>query len=292
MFEAIKFGIYDFLKIIFLLFIISSVVGFLRTYLSKRKIKETLVLKSGFKGHFIASILGAATPFSSESFNLFANFLESGVPLGITFSFLVTTPIINEYVTILMLVFFGWKITLIYLVSGILIGTFVGLILSKLNLEKYILKKLVKKEILVGGKCSNKNKLKKGLNEGLAIIKKLWFWIFLGILVKIFIQFYISEQVISSLVENLGFLGVPIAILLGAPFPGSGAAIIPIALALFEKGIPLGTAFGFLIALISLSIPRIKELKKIMNTKLIFLFFMIIIFSIAFISYFLNFLIY
>jgi uncharacterized protein len=286
--ELIQFGILNFFKVIILLFIFSGAMGFLRTYLPEKRIKEILDLEKGIKGHFKASLLGAATPFSSKSFNLFANFLEAGVPTGLAFSFLLTSPIINEFIVLLMLVFFGWKITLIYVLIGLIIGTFVGLVMSKLKLENYLVDKIHKREILIEKKKKVKNRLEKGILDGVKVVKKIWFFIFIGIILQIFIQGFIPEESITNLVEFLGIFGIPFVILLGTPFSGSGAVVIPVAMAFFEKGIPLGTTFAFLVSLVSISLHLSKGMKKIMKKKLIIIFFSIVIASIMVISYFLN----
>lgn len=286
----ISLSIYGIVKLLFFLFTISLGVGFLRTYVSQQEIRHILSMKRGLSGHFWASILGGITHFSPKnSIKLFYNFLESGVPPGISFSFLISSPIINEYVAILMMVFFGWKITLIYLVSGILVGTFAGLILSKFDLRKYIRKKIKVKNIEPEKQISIKKRFKIGLNESFEIIKKLWIFLIFGIFLNLLIQQYMSEEMILRIVQDLGYFGVPIAILIGIPFSGTGSAIIPIAVALFQKGIPLGTALGFLIAVVALSIPRAMELRKIMETRLIILFFTIISVSIMIISFLINF---
>lgn len=289
--DLLHFG-FRFVKIISLLFVISSVIGFLRTYLPQQKIKEYLIIKKGIDGHITASILGAITPFSSQSSNkLFLNFLDSGVPLGIAFSFLITSPIINEYIAILMILFFGWKITIIYIVFGILIGALTGFILGKLNLENKIRKKIKYERISLEKKYKHRKRISVGLNEGIAIINKMWFLVLLGVIARILIQIYLPGNILMELSNKFGLFGVPIAIIFGIPFPGNGAAIIPITFSLFEKGLPLGTTFGFLIAVVALSVPKIIEFKKIMEPKLIFLFLLMMVLSITIISYLLNFLI-
>lgn len=283
-------AIYEVLKITFLLFVISLSVGFLRTYMPQQRIRHILSMKRGIGGHFVASILGGITHFSPKnSMKLFYNFVESGVPLGISFSFLIASPIINEYIAILMVVFFGWKITLMYLFFGILIATFSGLILSKFDLRKYICKKNKIKNIEMEKKIPIKKRIKIGLDELFQAMKELWIFLVLGIFTNILIQKYLPGETIEQIVQYLGYFGVPIAILVGIPVPGSGYAIIPIAVALFEKGIPLGTALGFLIAVVALSISRVSQLKKIMEKELIILFFAIVGVSIMIISYLINF---
>jgi uncharacterized membrane protein YraQ (UPF0718 family) len=203
MLEPVRFFIVQLVTILALLFVISSGIGFLRTYISQQRIKELLVMREGLNGHFVASLLGAITPFSPrDSIRLFSNFLNTGVPLGICLSFLIASPIINEYIVILLIIFFGLKTTIIYLL-----------------------------------------------------------------------------------------LGVIVAILIGIPIPGTGAALIPVAVALFEKGIPLGTALGFLIAVVGLSLPKAFKLRKILEKKLIIYFFIVLGISTIVLSYIINFIV-
>ena len=149
--QSLNFFIYDSIKIMFLLFFMIAIVGVLRTYLPQRKVKKWLSKTKYGSGNFMASLFGAVTPFCScSSIPLFLSFLEAGVPLGVTFSFLITSPLVNEYLVVLMLGFFGWKITLAYVIAGILIGMISGLVLGKMNLEKYLVKDII----------SSKSKLK------------------------------------------------------------------------------------------------------------------------------------
>ena len=283
--------IFNFVSIIFLLFFISSGIGFLRTYISQQRIKELLVMRRGLRGYFTASILGSITPFSpNDSIRLFSRFLKEGVPLGISLSFLISSPIINEYIIILLILFFGLKITLVYLLLGILISTFAGMILGICNLEKYIQNRF-NGEVDLKIRRSIKYRIKKGLKEGIFITKKMGLLIFFGLIINSIIETYVPVSSITNIVEMFGFLGVPIAILIGIPIPGTGAALIPVAVALFEKGIPLGTALGFLIAVVGLSLPKAFKLKKILEKELILYFFIILGLSIMILSYLLNFII-
>src|SRR3989338_6818247 len=141
--SAINFFVYDSVKILLLLFVMISVIGFLRSFLSQEKVKAWIMSTKGW-GNFFASLFGAITPFCScSSIPLFISFLDAGIPLGVTFSFLVTSPLINEYLVVLMIGFFGWKITLVYIISGMAIGIITGIILGKMKLEKYIEKDIV-----------------------------------------------------------------------------------------------------------------------------------------------------
>lgn len=292
--ESLNFFIYDSIKIILLLFVMISLIGFFRTYLSQNKVKKWISGKKYGSGNFLASLFGAVTPFCScSSIPIFIGFLEAGIPLGLTFSFLITSPLVNEYLVVLMLGFFGWKITLAYVISGILIGTISGLILGKMNLKKYLVKDListnkeVKKEIKYDGL---KKRLHFGLNEAISIIKKLWIWILVGVGIGAIIHNYVPAEVIQSIISKGGVFAVPIAVLLGVPMYGSCAAIVPIAVVLLEKGVPIGTALAFMMAIAALSFPEAVILRRAMKLKLIAIFFGVVTLAIILTGYIYNFL--
>lgn len=291
--SAINFFIYDAVKIILLLFVMISVIGFLRSFLPQHKIKTWITKKKGW-GNFFASLFGAITPFCScSSIPLFISFLDAGIPLGVTFSFLITSPLINEYLVVLILGFFGWKITIAYVMSGMFLGIVCGIILGKMNLEKYI-----EKDIVSGSKkneCDIKAKNIKqriffGIKEAACIVKKLWIWVLVGVGLGAFIHNYIPQEAVQSLVGKTGIFSVPIAIIIGVPMYGSCAAIIPIAVVLFQKGFPLGTALAFMMAVAALSLPEAIMLRRAMKLKLIFIFFGITTLGIIFTGYLFNFL--
>lgn len=194
---AINFFIYDSVKIILLLFVLIAVIGFLRSFLSQQKVKAWIMGKKGW-GNFFASLFGAVTPFCScSSIPIFMSFLEVGVPLGVTFSFLITSPLINEYLVVLMLGFFGWKITSAYIISGMAIGIITGVILGKMQLEKYLEKDIV--PVNVEEACEIKLKGTKqrilfGINEAKCIVKKLWIWVLIGVGLGALIHNYVPHK--------------------------------------------------------------------------------------------------
>ncbi|MFH1440045.1 MAG: permease [Candidatus Woesearchaeota archaeon] len=303
--ESLTFFIYDSIKIMLLLFLMIMIAGFLRTYLPPEKIKLWL---SGGKSknpitkiisNFLASLFGALTPFCScSSIPIFLGFLEAGVPLGVTFSFLITSPLVNEYLVILMWGFFGWKITAAYVIAGILIGVISGIVLGKMGLEKHLVKDLFKKRNKTGKTIAEKtstirynsvkDRLSFGLNEALSITKKLWIWILVGVGIGAVIHNYVPEMVIQSIISKGGIFTVPIAVLLGVPMYGSCAAIVPIALVLFQKGIPIGTALAFMMATSALSLPEAVILRRAMKLKLILIFFGVVTLSIVIVGYLFN----
>src|SRR3989338_7196257 len=290
--QSINFFIYDSIKIIFLLFFMILAIGFIRTYIPQNKVKEWLRGRKKGVGNLMASLFGAITPFCScSSIPIFLSFLEAGIPLGVTFSFLITSPLVNEYLVVLMLGFFGWKITVAYVLSGILIGVASGLMLGSMKLEKHLVKGLISfnsKQIKEIKYANAKKRLQFGLNESTSIIKKLWIWVLVGVGVGAAIHNYVPSELIQGLISKGGIFAVPIATLIGVQMYGSCAAIVPIAVVLFQKGIPLGTALAFMMAVAALSLPEAIMLRRAMNLKLIAIFFGVTTLAIIFIGYLFN----
>lgn len=288
--QSLNFFVYDSIKIIVLLFVMVFLIGILRTYIPNNKVRKWLSNRKKGVGNFFAALLGAITPFCScSSIPMFFSFLKAGVPLGITFSFLITSPMINEYLVVLMLAFFGWKITLGYVISGIIIGVVAGLILGELKLEKYI-----EKDLFNNGKIKEKkyNKFKErivyGLNEAASIVKKFWLWVLIGVGIGALAHNYIPQEFVQSVISKGGIFTVPIATLIGVPLYAGCAAILPIAVVLFQKGIPLGTALSFMMSTSALSLPEAIILKRAMKLKLIIIFFGIVTAGIILTGYLFN----
>lgn len=272
--NALNFLLYDTTKILVLLFVMIALIGFVRSYINPERIKKTLSKQQYGTGHLFAAILGSLTPFCScSSIPLTLSFLRAGVPLGITLSFLITSPIVNEYLAVIMLATFGWRITLIYIGAGILIGTIAGLILGKMHLEQYLEADLQGKATRQEQFNNLKERLRYGLQEAKDITKKLWPWILAGVAIGALIHNYVPESSIHTLTAKAGVLGVPLATILGIPLYGNSAGIVPIAVALFEKGMPLGTALAFMMAITALSLPEAVILRRAMKLKLISIFF-------------------
>ncbi len=287
-----NFFLYDSIKIMLLLFTLITVIGFLRTFLPQQKIKAWLSKSKGL-GNLFAAIFGALTPFCScSSIPIFFSFIEAQIPLGIAFSFLVTSPIINEYLVVLMFGFFGWKITLAYVASGVVIGVVAGLILGKLHLEKYIVQDMITPDAdIFNSKIKEqglKDRLAFGIYEALSIIKKLWIWVLVGVGVGALIHNYIPQEAVQRIIGRAGFFSVPIATLIGVPLYGSCAAILPVAIVLFQKGFPLGTALAFMMAVSALSFPEAIMLRRAMKLKLIAIFFGVTALGIMITGYLFN----
>lgn len=290
---ALNFFIYDTVKMLLLLFVVISFLGFLRSFMEQKRIKAWLT-QNKFSASFYAATFGAVTPFCScSSIPIFLSFVKMGIPLGVMFSFLITSPMINEYLVVLMLGFFGWKITVLYIISGLVIGIGGGLILGEMKLEKYL-----ERDIMAVDAEEFEQKVYKtlwdrvlfGLREAVDILKRLWVWILIGVGIGAVIHNYVPQEMIQAAIKSTGIFSVPLAVTLGIPMYGSCAAIVPIADALFRKGVPLGTALAFMMAVSALSLPEAVILRRAMKLRLIMIFFGIVTLGIIFTGYLFNFL--
>ncbi len=291
--QVLNFFIYDSIKILLLLFVLIFVIGVIRTFLPQQRVKQWMG-KRGVVGYFYAALFGAVTPFCScSSIPIFFGFLEAGIPLGVAFSFLITSPLVNEYLVILMLGFFGWKITVLYVLSGITIGVASGLILGSMGLDKYLLKDFAQSSAVEDAQMPQlifTQRLKFGWDESVSITKKIWVWVLIGVGVGAAIHNYVPQGAIEGAIASTGIFSVPIATIIGVPLYGSCAAIVPIAVALFQKGFPLGTALSFMMAVAALSLPEAIMLRRAMHLKLIAIFFAVTTVAIIITGYLFNFL--
>ena len=290
--KVIHFFVYDSVKILLLLFTLILVIGILRTFIPQSRIHQWMSRKGGFE-HFFAALFGAVTPFCScSSIPIFFGFLDAGVPLGVSFSFLITSPLINEYLVVLMLGFFGWKITTLYVVSGLLIGTFSGIILGRMQLEQHLVS-----DFINGGKKADervfrslRERLRFGWQESCSITGKIWGWVLIGVGIGALIHNYVPQEAIQAIIGKMGIFSVPVAVLLGVPMYGSCASIVPVAVVLFQKGLPLGTALAFMMAVAALSLPEAIMLRRAMKLQLIAIFFGVTTLAIIVTGYLFNFL--
>ncbi len=286
----LNFFAYDVIKIVLLLYFMIMIIGFIRTFISADIIKTWIAGKKGFS-HLFASAFGAVTPFCScSSIPLFISYLQAGIPLGVTFSFLITSPLVNEYLVVLMFNYFGWKITALYVLSGIAIGVISGIVLGKMGLEKHLEKDMLGKKGINGHESFKtwQDRLKFGIGEANTIVKKVWLWLIVGVGIGAVIHNFVPEGTIHSIINAGGIFTVPVATFIGVPMYGSCAAIVPIAVVLFNKGVPLGTALVFMMATAALSLPEAVILRRVMNLKLILIFFAIVTVAIIITGYLFN----
>jgi len=272
---AVHFFVYDCVKIFLLLAVMIFVIGLVRTWLPEAKLKKWMS-SGGLWGNAVAALFGAITPFCScSSIPIFISLLKAGVPLGVTFSFLITSPIINEYLVILMAAEFGMSITLAYVVSGMAMGILAGAVIGKMNLEHHLEQDILQSASSETEKTTHRwvSRLRFAWNETVSVIKQIWLWILVGVAIGAGIHNYVPQETIHSVIQATGIFSVPLATLLGVPMYGSCAAIVPVAVVLFEKGIPLGTALAFMMAMAALSLPEAIMLRRIIRLPLIAVFF-------------------
>ncbi len=292
---AINFFIYDSLKIIILLLIINYFMAIVRYYLPIEKIRNFLASRKWYGlDYFLASIFGVITPFCScSSIPLFIGFLEAGIPLGVTLSFLITSPLVNEVALVLFIGLFGWKITALYLISAILLGITAGIILNKLKLEKYVADYVWKirsqKKSITIKKEPFYSLLNHFWKEGWIFTKKIILYVLLGIGVGALIHGYVPAGFFEKYITKDNLFAVPVATIVAVPMYANTVGVIPIIQSLVEKGIPLGTAMAFMMAVVGLSLPEALILKRVMKTKLLVYFFGITTINIIIIGYLFNF---
>lgn len=294
--HSLEFFIADILKIFILLFVLIFLVSFFRTYVSKEKIQKLLSHERKYLGHILASLLGVITPFCScSAIPLFLSFLEAGVPIGITFSFLIASPMINEVALIMLLGLFGVKIALIYVASGIFISIVAGVILGKINAEKWILKDILIQDFSQKNcKCSSikkvttKDRVGYGKRYTFTIIKKIWLYVVAGVAIGSWIHGYVPDDFLAKYADATKWYAVPLAVVIGIPLYSNAAGIIPLISSLIEKGLSIGTALAFMMAVTGLSLPEFLILKRMMKWKLILLFAAIVGTGITFVGYLFN----
>ena len=289
---AINFFIYDTIKIFILLAVIIFAVSYIRTYLAPERVKKLLSKKFEIFGNMTASTIGIFTPFCScSAVPLFIGFVESGVPLGVTFSYLIAAPLINEVAAALLWGLFGWKIALLYIASGWIISVVAGFILGKMHLDKYVedyVYEIKVKNNLKLEKKTQKQRAKEAYEEVKSIIKKVFPYVLIGIAIGAFIHGYAPENLLTSIAGKGNWFAVPIAVLIGVPLYSNAAGVIPIISSLIEKGLPLGTALAFMMAVVALSLPEIIILRKVLKTKLLIIYVAIVTAGIIFTGYLFN----
>ncbi len=293
--QALNFFIYDSIKIILLLFVITNLMTLLNSYLPIEKIRDFLIKRKLFWLEYLfASLFGAITPFCTcSSIPLFVGFLKAGIPLGVTFAFLITSPLVNEVAIAMFLGIFGLKVTAIYMISGIVVGMFWWWVLGKMKLEKYLAEfiqikranqsvEIIQKKMLFYQRM--KEIIKEARNITVKIIPYVLLWVGVGAAIHGFIPTGFFEHYIT---KNNPF-AVPIAVIVGIPFYANATSVIPIVQALIAKGIPLGTWLAFMMAVVGLSLPEFLILKKVMKTKLLLIFFGVVGLCMMILWYFFN----
>lgn len=291
--ESIRFFVYEVPKVMLLLVLIIFIIGVIRTWITPERTRKILEGKSLFAGNVLASILGIFTPFCScSAIPLFLGFVEAGVPLGVTFSFLTAAPMINEVALVLLVGLFGWKVAIIYVGTGLIIAIFSGWLIGKFKLEKYVADWVYKTKSVSKAYEEKKMSLNKRLQAGYVAVKeivgKIWIYILIGIAVGAGAHGYVPADYLGSLLGKENWYGVPLAILMGIPMYSNAAGVIPIVSVLIEKGVSLGTALAFMMSVIALSLPEIIILKKVLKWQLIAFFIGIVALGIILVGFTFN----
>lgn len=291
--EALRFFVFEFPKVMLLLTLIIFFVGIIRTFFTPERTRKALEGKRTLTGNIMASTLGIVTPFCScSAIPLFLGFVESGVPLGVTFSFLIAAPMINEVAVILLYGMFGWKVAAIYVGTGLAVAIIAGWIIGLLKLEKWVEPWVYQTHLGESGLEDENhtfvNRIQSGYEAVKEIVGKVWMYVALGILIGAGAHGYVPDEFMAALMGKSAWYSVPISIMIGIPLYSNAAGIVPIVSVLIEKGASLGTALAFMMAVIGLSLPEMVILRKVLKLPLIFTFIGIVGLGIMIVGYLFN----
>jgi len=291
--ESIRFFLFEVPKVLLLLTIIVFVVGIIRSYFSPEKTRKALEGKPLFVGNIMASSLGIVTPFCScSAIPLFLGFVESGIPLGVTFSFLIAAPMINEVAVVLLFGLFGWKTALIYIGTGLIISIFSGWTIGKLKLDKcvedWVYQIKANKTDIIQERFDISFRIESGIIAVKHIVSKVWIYIVIGIAVGAGAHGYVPAEFMASFMGKDVWYSVPLSVLIGIPLYSNAAGIIPVVQVLLEKGASLGTSLAFMMSVIGLSLPEVIILKKVLKLPLILTFVGIVGIGIMLVGFLFN----
>ncbi len=290
--SAVHFFVYETLKIGLLLLVVTHVMGAVNVFFPVERVR-TLIASGRMRGfeHLAAAGFGAVTPFCScSSIPLFIGFLQGRIPLGVTFSFLITSPLVNEVALALFLGMFGWKVTVVYAVSGILLGTTLGMVLGRLDLEKDVedwVWAIAEKQATEAARRTT-GRLRAISEDAFGIVRKIAPYVLAGIAVGSVIHGYVPTGYFESWLAESNPFGVPLSVAVAIPMYSSASGIIPVVGALVSKGVPLGTAMAFMMAAVGLSLPEALILRKVMRPRLLGAFFGSVALSIVGLGYLFN----
>lgn len=280
--ESARFFLYDAPKVLMLLMLVIFIMGVVRSFFSPVNTRKLLAGRRRGFGNILASLLGVVTPFCScSAVPLFIAFLGAGIPLGVTFSFLIAAPLVNEIALGLLWALVGWKVALLYLVLGLLVAVIAGYVLGQMGLEKW-LEGWVRDMQAGPDKASSvatlslEQRMSEGLKSVKEIVGKVWIWILIGVGVGAAIHGYAPEDMLESLLGAQQWWSVPLAVLIGIPLYANHAAILPVASALLGKGVSVGTVLAFMMSVTALSAPEMIILRRVLKKKLIALFIAVV----------------
>lgn len=274
--ESVDFFLYDTMKILLLLFIISCFMGVVNAWFPVERVRQFLTQRKLYGMQYaLAALFGAVTPFCScSSIPLFIGFVRGGIPLGVTLAFLITSPLVNEVAVALFLAVFGLKITCIYVGSGLVLGMLGGALLSRLHLERYLTPWVMAQ---TAGRstetAAHRPRLRAVVQEAWGIVRGVLPYVLAGIAIGAAVHGYVPEAYFADLLGGGELWSVPLAVLCAVPLYANAAGIVPVVEVLVAKGVPLGTAIAFMMAVVGLSLPEAMMLKKVMQWRLLALFF-------------------
>ncbi len=289
--EALHFFLEDTTKIFFLLVTIIFFVAIVRSFFPPEKTRRFLSNKKAIVGHILAALLGVVTPFCScSACPLFIGFVEAGIPLGVTFSFLISSPMVNEVALVLLFGLFGWEIAAIYLFTGLLVAIIGGILIGRFNMERFVADYVW--EIRMGNteipamEWSERLTYARGYVRD--ILGKIWLYVLGGIAIGAIVHGYVPQDFLLKWAGPSNPLAVPVAVLLGVPLYSNAAGVIPIVEALMSKGLPLGTTLAFMMAVTALSFPEMVILSQVLKRQLIATFVGIVTITIIAVGYIFN----
>lgn len=299
--SALHFFVYDSLKILFLLFVIISIISFLRSFIDSKKLKNAIEKQPRFIAYFLAALLGAVTPFCScSSIPLFIGFIEAGVPFGVAMTFLITSPMINEIAILVLAGVLGIKVTALYLLTGIFVGIIGGFLLEKLGFQNYLQDYLIKKVSAKNSTCNCscsckkeneitiKSKIKSSLKYTKDLLSKIWLFVLVGVGFGAGLHGYVPTELVTHYLGADNLFAVPIAVIFGIPLYCDATTIIPIAQVLIAKGASIGTVLVFMMSTVALSLPELIILTRVMKKSLLIRFVLFMFITFVLIGYFYN----
>lgn len=291
--EAVRFFVYDTPKVLMLLTLVVFFVGILRSYITVEWTRKFLAGKREFAGNVLASLLGVVTPFCScSAVPLFIGFMTAGIPLGVTFSFLIAAPMVNEIALIMLYGLLGWKVALLYFITGITIAVIAGWILGRLHLEahieEWVLQIRAGEGVVLDEKMKFGDRITFGIDSVREIVGKVWKYVVLGIAIGAGIHGYVPEGYLAGIMGEDAWWSVPASILIGVPMYSNAAGVIPVVDALLGKGAALGTVIAFMMSVIALSFPEMVILRKVLKPRLIAIFIGVVAGGILFVGYLFN----
>ncbi len=291
--ETLRFFLFEAPKVLMLLLLVVFFIGIVRTYFSPERTRRILGGKKTAVGNVLASLLGIVTPFCScSAVPLFIGFVEAGVPLGVTFSFLIAAPMINEIAVVLLLGLFGWKTALLYISTGLVIAIFSGSVIGRLRMERFVedwvFRMNVGPNAVPESRISFRERIDMGLLSVREIVGKVWPYVLAGIAVGAGIHGFVPADFMAGIMGKSAWWAVPASVLIGVPLYSNAAGIIPIVEALMEKGASLGTVLAFMMSVIGLSLPETIILRKVLKMRLIVAFVGTVAAGIVVVGYLFN----